>query len=157
MNLPLLSYAAGVEDGGSGSAPATAAIPKLTISAATASLIQSSVRLSSDTQAAVFASHFQHTPVNLVVTPVPVLAYDCAETEQPMSDQPFVERIASIVQTSANARQIFGEPVERGGTTVIPVARVQWGFGGGGLGHGASERGGGGGGARATGIGYIAG
>jgi uncharacterized spore protein YtfJ len=72
-----------------------------------------------------------------------------------MTDQSFVERIASIVQTNANARQVFGEPVERGGTTVIPVARVQWGFGGGGLGHGASERGGGGGGARATAIGYI--
>jgi uncharacterized spore protein YtfJ len=72
-----------------------------------------------------------------------------------MSDQTFVERIAAVIQTSANARQIFGDPVERGGATIIPVARVQWGFGGGGLGHGAVERGGGGGGARATAIGYI--
>jgi uncharacterized spore protein YtfJ len=72
-----------------------------------------------------------------------------------MSDQTIVERLASIIQTSANARQVFGDPVERGGTTVIPVARVQWGFGGGGLGHGSSERGGGGGGARTTAIGYI--
>src|SRR5258708_27680524 len=67
-----------------------------------------------------------------------------------MSDQTFVERIAAVIQTSANARQIFGDPVERDGATIIPVARVQWGFGGGGLGHGAVERGGGGGGARAT-------
>jgi uncharacterized spore protein YtfJ len=72
-----------------------------------------------------------------------------------MSDQTFVERIASIIQTNANARQIFGDPIERNGATIIPVARVQWGFGGGGLGHGSSERGGGGGGARATAIGYI--
>lgn len=72
-----------------------------------------------------------------------------------MSDQTFVERIAAVIQTSANARQIFGDPVERDGATIIPVARVQWGFGGGGLGHGVVERGGGGGGARATAIGYI--
>src|SRR5258707_1874492 len=74
-----------------------------------------------------------------------------------MSDQTFVERIASVIQTSANARQIFGDPIERDGATIIPVARVQWGFGGGGLGHGVAERGGGGGGARATAIGYIEG
>ncbi len=60
-----------------------------------------------------------------------------------MSDQTFVERIAAVIQTSANARQIFGDPVERDGATIIPVARVQWGFGGGGLGHGVAERGGG--------------
>ena len=72
-----------------------------------------------------------------------------------MNDKTFVERIADIIQVHANAKQVYGEPVERDGTTIIPVARVQWGFGGGGLGHGASERGGGGGGARATAIGYI--
>ena len=72
-----------------------------------------------------------------------------------MSDKTFVERIADIIQVHANAKQVYGEPVERDGTTIIPVARVQWGFGGGGLGHGAAERGGGGGGARATAIGYI--
>ena len=72
-----------------------------------------------------------------------------------MSEQTFVERIAALIQTSASARQVFGEPVERDGATIIPVARVQWGFGGGGLGHGAVERGGGGGGVRTTAIGYI--
>jgi uncharacterized spore protein YtfJ len=66
-----------------------------------------------------------------------------------------VERIGEVVQIHANARQVYGEPVERGGLTIIPVARVQWGFGGGGIGHGALERGGGGGGARATPAGYI--
>src|SRR5947208_13772068 len=72
-----------------------------------------------------------------------------------MNDKTFVERIADIIQVNANAKQVYGEPVERNGTTIIPVARVQWGFGGGGLGRGAGERGGGGGGARAIPTGYI--
>lgn len=72
-----------------------------------------------------------------------------------MTDQTFVERLASSIQTNANARQIIGDPVERNGVTIIPVARVSWSFGGGGFGQGATERGGGGGGARATSIGYI--
>jgi uncharacterized spore protein YtfJ len=72
-----------------------------------------------------------------------------------MTDKTFVERIADIIQLHANAKQVYGEAVERDGTTIIPVARVQWGFGGGGLGRGPAERGGGGGGARATAIGYI--
>jgi uncharacterized spore protein YtfJ len=46
--------------------------------------------------------------------------------------------------------------VERDGTTIIPVARVQWGFGGGGLGRTPLAQGGGGGGARAYPVGYIA-
>ena len=66
-----------------------------------------------------------------------------------------LERIAEQVQVHANARQVYGEPVERDGTTVIPVARVQWGFGGGGIGRGLAERGGGGGGARAFPTGFI--
>lgn len=61
-----------------------------------------------------------------------------------MSEHNFVERIAETIQTNANARQIFGEPVERNGVTIIPVGRVSWSFGGGGFGHGAGERGGGG-------------
>lgn len=32
---------------------------------------------------------------------------------------------------SANARAVFGDPVERGDRTVIPVARIAYGFGGG--------------------------
>ena len=70
-----------------------------------------------------------------------------------MSD--FVQRLGDSIQVHANAKQVYGEPVERDGTTIIPVARVQWGFGGGGIGHGPAERGGGGGGARATPTGFI--
>src|SRR5258706_14651665 len=50
-----------------------------------------------------------------------------------MSDHTFVERIAETIQTNANARQIFGDPVERNGVTIIPIARVSWSFGGGGI------------------------
>lgn len=70
-----------------------------------------------------------------------------------MSD--LVERLAQQVQVNANAKQVYGEPVERDGTTIIPVAKVQWGFGGGGIGRGPVERGGGGGGARAYPTGFI--
>ncbi len=66
-----------------------------------------------------------------------------------------IERIASLIHTHADAKQVYGEPVERDGTTVIPVAKVQWGFGGGTLGQGLHERGGGGGGVRATPAGFI--
>src|SRR5687767_11189641 len=71
----------------------------------------------------------------------------------PMSD--LLERLAQQIQVNANAKQVYGEPVERDGTTIIPVAKVQWGFGGGGIGRGAAERGGGGGGARAFPTGFI--
>ena len=43
----------------------------------------------------------------------------------------FVERIAERVGGRASVRAVFGEPVERDGIAVIPVARVRWGFGGG--------------------------
>ena len=70
-----------------------------------------------------------------------------------MSD--LLERLAQQLQLNANARQVYGEPVERDGTTIIPVAKVQWGFGGGAMGRGPAERGGGGGGARAFPTGFI--
>lgn len=66
-----------------------------------------------------------------------------------------IERIAEVVQVHANAKQVYAEPVVQDGITVIPVAKVQWGFGGGGIGRGPVERGGGGGGARAMPIGFI--
>jgi uncharacterized spore protein YtfJ len=70
-----------------------------------------------------------------------------------------LERIGETVGQSAQASTIFGEPVEREGVTVIPVARARFGFGGGG-GSGSRQgdegSGGGGGGGVAVGpIGYI--
>jgi uncharacterized spore protein YtfJ len=40
-------------------------------------------------------------------------------------------RLAERLGASASASSVFGEPVERDGVTVIPVARVRWGVGGG--------------------------
>jgi uncharacterized spore protein YtfJ len=70
-----------------------------------------------------------------------------------------LERIGDTVGQKAQASTIFGEPVEREGVTVIPVARARFGFGGGG-GSGSREgdegSGGGGGGGVAVGpVGYI--
>lgn len=73
----------------------------------------------------------------------------------------FLDRLAERLGGKATAAAVFGAPVERGGVTVIPVARVRWGFGGGsGRGRNAEEAGegsgeGGGGGAGVSPLGYI--
>jgi uncharacterized spore protein YtfJ len=55
----------------------------------------------------------------------------------------------------ARAATVFGEPVERDGITVVPVAKARWGFGGG-EGHRKDEDGaGGGGGVQVTPVGFI--
>jgi uncharacterized spore protein YtfJ len=43
----------------------------------------------------------------------------------------FVERLAERIGAKASVTAVFGEPIERDGLTVIPVAKVRWGFGGG--------------------------
>jgi uncharacterized spore protein YtfJ len=43
----------------------------------------------------------------------------------------FVERMAERIGGKASVRAVFGDPIERDGITVIPVAKVRWGFGGG--------------------------
>ena len=43
-----------------------------------------------------------------------------------------LERIAQTVGENAKASTIFGDPVERAGVTVVPVAKARFGFGGGG-------------------------
>jgi uncharacterized spore protein YtfJ len=70
-----------------------------------------------------------------------------------------LERIGQTVGQRAQVSTIFGEPVEREGVTVIPVAKARFGFGGGG-GSGASggdegSGGGGGGGVAVSPVGYI--
>lgn len=67
----------------------------------------------------------------------------------------FIERMAERLGGHASVRAVYADPVERDGVTVIPVAKVRWGFGGGG-GEGQEGGGsGGGGGITATPIGYI--
>ncbi len=63
-----------------------------------------------------------------------------------------VERLAHKVGLSAAASSVFGAPIEQGSVTVIPVARVRYGFGGGGD---SNQNGGGGGGVIAKPSGYI--
>ncbi len=48
---------------------------------------------------------------------------------QPMDR--ILDRIGERVGAQANVKAVFGEPMERGDVTVVPVARVRWGFGGG--------------------------
>jgi uncharacterized spore protein YtfJ len=47
-----------------------------------------------------------------------------------------VEDILNASREAVDIRQVFGEPYERGGVTVIPVARVTAGGGGGSGSHG---------------------
>lgn len=67
-----------------------------------------------------------------------------------------LERLASQIGASASAKAVFGDPIERDGHTVVPVAQSMWGTG---AGTGESEtegRGsGGGGGAMTRPVGYI--
>jgi uncharacterized spore protein YtfJ len=76
-----------------------------------------------------------------------------------------IQRIAERLGGAANAAAVYGTAVERDGVTIIPVAKVRWGFGGGsGSGEGRTGEGsrqgggsgeGGGGGVLATPMGYI--
>jgi uncharacterized spore protein YtfJ len=51
--------------------------------------------------------------------------------------------IGEILEKSLNIHHVYGEPVQRGDTTVIPVAQVAYGFGaGGGRGPGSHRMGG---------------
>jgi uncharacterized spore protein YtfJ len=67
----------------------------------------------------------------------------------------FLDRMAEQIGATANAATIFGAPIERDEITVIPVAKVAYGFGGG-KGRGNDGDGsGGGGGMRVSPVGYI--
>jgi uncharacterized spore protein YtfJ len=78
------------------------------------------------------------------------------KAEAEASDDGLV-RIAEKIGASAGANAVFGSPVERDGVTVIPVARVRWGFGGGrGRRKGMDNDGSGaGGGVQAAPLGFI--
>jgi uncharacterized spore protein YtfJ len=66
-----------------------------------------------------------------------------------------VQRVGERVGALATAKAVFGEPVERGAITVIPVARATWGFGGGSGGDASQQGAGGGGGGWVVPVGYI--
>lgn len=74
----------------------------------------------------------------------------------------FIGTMAEKLGAVARAATVFGDPVERDGVTVIPVAKARWGFGGGGGqrkdegSEGKQEDGaGGGGGVQVTPVGFI--
>jgi uncharacterized spore protein YtfJ len=50
----------------------------------------------------------------------------------PTSADRLLERLAELIGGRAGVRAVFGEPIRNGELTVIPVARIRWGFGGGG-------------------------
>lgn len=87
------------------------------------------------------------------------MAENTQEPKQVVTE--LLDRIGQTVGQRAQAASIFGEPVEREGVTVIPVAKARFGFGGGGgsAAHGGADEGsgggGGGGGALVTPIGFI--
>lgn len=74
-----------------------------------------------------------------------------------------VQALAERVGLHAGANAVFGQPVDREGITVVPVAKVRWGFGGGsgrGIEEGSEageigEGSGGGGGVMASPLGFI--
>lgn len=71
-----------------------------------------------------------------------------------MTGDPWIERLADRLGIVARARTIYADPVEQDGVTIIPVAKVRYGFGGGHRGrHGPGY--GGGGGVRVKPVGYI--
>jgi uncharacterized spore protein YtfJ len=64
-----------------------------------------------------------------------------------MSVQELLQSIGDRFATAASVKQIYGEPVTVGNRTVIPVARIRYGFGGGaGRKKQEDQEGGGGGG-----------
>lgn len=66
-----------------------------------------------------------------------------------------VDRIAETLGASARAQNVYGDPVERDGVTVIPVAKIRYGFGGGGEVEKDEYESGGGGGISVTPVGYV--
>ncbi len=78
-----------------------------------------------------------------------------SEARETIEKGGFVSGLAERIGSAAGVKAVFGEPVERDGATVIPVAKVSWAFGGGGGGEGEDEGHGGGGGAIAGPHGFI--
>jgi sporulation protein YtfJ len=94
-----------------------------------------------------------------MTTMQPVMDEARRAAEASVADR-FVDGLAERVGARAGVHAVFGEAIERGDVTVVPVARVRWGFGGGAgnAGEGAGGTGsgsGGGGGVAADPIGYL--
>lgn len=66
--------------------------------------------------------------------------HEAAMAESPKGALAFIERARDVLRV----KRVFGDPIERGGVTIIPAAKVRGGGGGGG-GEGPDGRGSGGG------------
>ena len=51
----------------------------------------------------------------------------------------FLERLASLFGQNASVKNVFGEPIKAGDKTIIPVAQIAYGLGGG-YGHGVKKK-----------------
>jgi uncharacterized spore protein YtfJ len=58
-------------------------------------------------------------------------AKDIARTAATAPIDTIIDRLGERIGFRATVRTVFGEPVARGDVTIIPVARVRWGYGGG--------------------------
>jgi len=56
-----------------------------------------------------------------------------------MENVNFLERLSSGLGQSATVKNVFGEPIQSGDRTIIPVARIAYGFGGG-MGQGKKNK-----------------
>ena len=76
-----------------------------------------------------------------------------------MALQDILKNISDRLEGSADVKKVFGEPIVLEGRTIVPVAKVRYGFGGGfGEGKGdedAGQGGGGGGGVEVSAIGIL--
>jgi uncharacterized spore protein YtfJ len=77
------------------------------------------------------------------------------ELDKPNSAANFIGGMAEKLGAADRAATIFGDPIERDGVTVIPVAKARWGFGGGAGSRKEEDGAGGGGGAQVTPVGFI--
>jgi uncharacterized spore protein YtfJ len=79
-------------------------------------------------------------------------------TREKLAETPgegFLEDLARRLGVTVNAANVYGQPIERDGVTVIPVAKAMYGLGGG-IGKKESESGsGGGGGVILSPVGFI--
>ena len=72
-----------------------------------------------------------------------------------MPAQDLLHTLNDRLGASANARSVYGDPIETHDRTILPVAKIQYGFGGG-IGSESGKEGSGGGGAvRARAVGVI--
>ena len=66
-----------------------------------------------------------------------------------------MQGILERLQSAATVKTVYGDPIEVNGKTIIPVARVRYGFGGGGGSREGDTGGGGGGGVEVSPEGVI--